>query len=249
MPRSIAVAITKGGTGKTTTVCNLGHGLALRGKRVLMVDTDTQSHLAAYWDTHPRPGYTIAEVLTGKRKVAKCTVEVRPGLDMLASDRQSLAGAKLAMAQDALGMGAFWLRDRLAEIGGYDYILLDTAPSWDILSMGALLACQEVLIPISTEYLTLASAADYVKAVEDVKRHNPKLRVSWILPTFLDGRTSRSVEILGVLRQTFGQLVGDPIRVNSDLSAAASFHKSIFEHAPKSRGAEDYAALVERIAQ
>jgi len=245
--RIIAAAIAKGGTGKTTTVVNLGHGLAMRGKRVLLVDCDTQSHLATYWGKSPRPGFTIAEVLEGKRKAAKCLVEVRPGLFLLGSDRQSLAGAKMAMGQDALGMGAFWLRDHLADLTGFDFCLLDTAPSWDILSMGALLACQEVIIPISTEYLSLASAAEHVNAIEDVKRHNAKLRISVILPTFVDGRTARSLEILDLLRQTFGRLLAQPIRINSDLSAAASFHKSIFEYAPKSRGAGDYKTLVERV--
>ena len=250
MTRIIAVAITKGGTGKTTTVCNLGHGLALLKKKVLLVDCDTQGHLAAYWGLKPKPGYTIAEVLDPQvdRKPSRCLIEVRPGLNMMGSDRRSLAKAKLAMAQDQMGMGAFWLRDRLAELSTYDYILLDTAPSWDILSMAALLASQEVLMPISTEFLTIASATDYVQVVADVQKHNPQLKISWILPTFLDARTKRSLDILQALRQHFLELVVDPIRINSDLSSAASYHKSIFEHAPASRGAEDYLALVERIA-
>jgi len=247
--RYIAVAITKGGTGKTTTVCNLGHGLARRGRRVLLVDCDTQAHVSTYWNITPKRGHTLAEVLTGTRPATRCIVSVRPDLDMLASDRASLAGAKLAMAQDPTGQRAYWLRDRLAEIGGYDDILLDTAPSWDVLSMAALLACDDVLIPISTEYLTLASAADYVKAIDDVKQHNARLRVRWILPTFLDGRSRRSGDVLAVLRKTFGALVVDPVRVNTDLSTAASYHQSIFEYAPTSRGAEDYGALVERVTQ
>ena len=250
MTRIIAVAITKGGTGKTTTVCNLGHGLALLKKRVLLVDCDTQGHLATYWNITPKPGYTMADVLDPQveRKPARCLQEIRPGLHMLSSDRKSLAKAKLAMAQDPLGMGAFWLRDRLAEINGFDYILLDTAPSWDILSMAALLASQDVLMPISTEYLTMASAADYVQAVEDVKKHNPQLKISWIVPTFVDARSKRSRDVLEALRRHFADLVVDPIRINSDLSSAASFHKSIFEYAPAARGAEDYLALVEEIA-
>jgi chromosome partitioning protein len=153
----------------------------------------------------------------------------------------------MAIHQDMLGMGAWWLSDRLAEISGYDYILLDTAPSWDILSMAGLLACQDVLMPISTEFLTLTSAADYVRVIEDVRRHNTHLHVSWIVPTFVDRRTMRSGEILAALCRTFGKLVVAPIRINSDLSAAASAHQSIFEYAGRSRGAEDYQTLVGRL--
>jgi len=243
--RVIAVALLKGGVGKTTTTVNLAWGLAEKGLRVCMIDCDTQAGLSVYWDVHPRPGYTIAEVLEGKRKPERCLLQVRTGLYMLASDRQSLAGVKAAM--DKAPLGALWLRERIAAMDGFDVILLDTAPSWDVLSLSAMLAAEEVVCPVSTEYLSMASIAEHIKTIDDLRKYNPRLHIVAIVPTFVDGRTKRSLAFLDLLQRTFGELVTPAIRINSDLSAAAAAHDSIFEHAPHSRGADDYRALVERI--
>jgi chromosome partitioning protein len=242
---TIALALSKGGSGKTTTAVNLGHGLALRDKRVCLIDCDTQAHLAIALGVEVRPGRTLAEVLTGEQKFARCAVEARKNLWLVPSEKTSLARAKLAMAQDELGTGALWLQDRLKEINGlYDHIILDTAPGWDLLSIAVLYAAQKVILPVSTEYLSLVGATDYVHNVEAARKRNPMLHIELVLPTFLDARVGRSVEALALIRQAFGPIVAEPIRVNTDLSEAMSHHKTIFEHSPSSRGAEDYDKLV-----
>jgi len=242
---TIALALSKGGSGKTTTAVNLGHGLALRGKRVCLLDADTQAHLAIALGVAVRPGHTLAEVLTGEQKFARCVEQARENLWLVPSEKTSLARAKLAMAQDELGTGALWLQDRLKEINGlYDFIILDTAPGWDLLSIAVLYAAQKVILPVSTEYLSLVGATDYVHNVEAARKRNPVLHIEFVLPTFLDGRVSRSLEALALIRQAFDPIVAEPIRVNTDLSEAMSHHQTIFEYAPASRGAEDYGKLV-----
>jgi len=113
-----------------------------------------------------------------------------------------------------------------------------------LLSIAVLYAAQKVILPVSTEYLSLVGATDYVHNVEAARKRNPMLHIELVLPTFLDGRVSRSLEALALIRQAFGPIVAEPIRVNTDLSEAMSHHQSIFEYAPASRGAEDYGKLV-----
>lgn len=249
MSNVYALALAKGGSGKTTTAVNLGHGLALAGYRVCLIDTDTQGHLAIALGVQVRPKYTLAEALIGERKAQACIVKARERLWLLPSEKGSLARAKLAMAQDELGAGAWWLQERVIKpiAGNYDYIVLDTAPGWDLMSIAVLYAAQRVILPVSTEYLSLVGATDYVKNVDAARKRNPMLHIELVLPTFLDGRVSRSTEALAMIRAAFGPIVAEPIRVNTDVSVATSHHQTIFEFAPTSRGAEDYRKLTDRV--
>jgi chromosome partitioning protein len=214
-----------------------------------LIDTDTQGHLAIALGVETRPRYTLAEALTGDRKAKACVVKARENLWLLPSEKGSLARAKLAMAQDELGAGVWWLQERvIKEIAAtYDYIVLDTAPGWDLMSMAVLYAAQRVILPVSTEYLSLVGAKDYVQNIDAARKRNPMLHIELVLPTFLDGRVTRSTEALAMIKTAFGTIVADPIRVNTSLSEAMSFHQSIFEYAPTSRGAEDYRKVADRV--
>ncbi len=242
--RIIAVAMTKGGVGKTTTAVNLAHGLALRGRRVLLVDTDTQGQCAKALGVEA--DLTLTEILTGEATVLDAVVRARHYLDLVASDHQ-LTRAALAIARREKD-GHRVLADALAPVADlYDDAILDAAPGVDAVAVNVLACADDVLAPVALNPAALAGVYDFVRHVERVSRHADRLCLRHILPTFHDLRTNLTGGALGQLRENFGDLVGRPIRVNVDLAEAFGWQKSIFEHAPRSRGATDYEALVETV--
>lgn len=243
--RTIAIANQKGGVGKTTTAITLGHGLALRGKRVLLVDTDPQGHVALGLGLR---GFdkTLAELLDGKATLTECIIEGRPGLDVIPADDR-LASTKRGLARDDLG--AHRLSKSLEGLGGYDFAIVDCSPGWDTLSVAVLLLVNEVILPCNLEFLSLVGVRSQLESILTVQGYNSDLTIAFILPTKLDRRTRQSEEALAMLREHFGDLVAEPIRINVALSEAASFGQSIFEYSPRSRGAEDYTRLAKEVLQ
>lgn len=243
--RIIAVAMTKGGVGKTTTAVNVAHGLALRGRRVLLVDADTQGQCAKALGV--TADLTLTEVLTGEATVLDVVVRARQGLDLVASDHQ-LTRAALAIARREHG-GHRVLADALAPVADrYDDVILDAAPGVDAVAVNVLACADDVLAPVALNPAAMAGVFDFVRHVGRVSRHADQLCLRHILPTFHDLRTNLSGEALIQLRENFGDLVRQPIRINVDLAEAFGWQKTIFEHAPGSRGAADYEALVDTIA-
>lgn len=244
MPRTIAVALSKGGTGKTTTAVNLAHGLARRGLRVLLADTDTQGQCAFLLGVKASAG--IAELLAGETQPDDCLLPARERLWLLAGGRD-LAGIKRMVDRREFG-GERILAESLAPIGGrFDYILVDCAPGWDALSVNALFAADEVLSPVSCEVLSLQGLGEFNRSVEAIRRYKPELRLSYVLPTFADNRVRKTREILDQLRAHFGKELCSPIRYSVKLSQAAGYGQTIFEFAPDSAGAVDYKTLVQRV--
>jgi chromosome partitioning protein len=243
-PRKIVISNSKGGVGKTTTAVNLGAGLAMRGERALLVDLDTQGHVARALGV--TPAFSLYQVLDQDLPPRQAITPARPNLDLLAGGRL-LARAKKTIASLPYG-GEHVLAERLSDLPGYDYVILDTAPSWDVLNVNALFYAQEVLLPISMEALAVYGMADFLESVQGVRRYNPALRLKYVLPTFFDMRVRKSSEILQQLVDHFQRLVLPPIRYNVDLSECPAHGKTIFEYASRSRGSKDYARLVERIA-
>jgi chromosome partitioning protein len=242
--RIIAVAMTKGGVGKTTTAVNLSHGLALRGRRVLLVDTDTQGQCAKALGV--APDLTLTEVLTGEAGILEAVTHARPGLDLVASDHH-LTRAALAIARRAHD-GHQALAEALAPVADrYDEVILDAAPGVDAIAVNVLACADDVLAPVMLSPAALAGVFDFVRHVERVSKHADQLCLRHVLPTFHDLRTRQSGDSLELLRENFGRLVCRPIRVNVELAEAFGWRKTIFEHAPRSRGAADYTALVETI--
>ena len=242
--RKIAISLSKGGVGKTTTAINLAAGLARSGKRVLLLDTDTQSQAAAALGVTPGSG--LAEVLREEIEPSGAIMLTRERLWLLSSG-EGLAGAKRVIARKEYG-AEHTLSEILKPLDGqYDYALIDMAPGWDSLSVACLFYSEEVLAPVSMEALTLRGLADFVERLKEIQEYHPSMKLSYILPTFLDGRVRKSREILLQLHKYFGQVLVKPIRYNVSLSEAAGRGKSIFEYAPKSPGAEDYQTLTEKV--
>jgi chromosome partitioning protein len=241
--RKIAVSLSKGGVGKTTTAVNLAAGLALAGRRVLLIDVDTQGQAAKLLGCAPAAG--LAEVAGGELSVDQAVSAARENLDLLAGGR-GLATLKRLITRKDFG-GEQTISEALAPLDHtYDYAILDTAPGWDALSVNALFYASEVLTPVSLEIMTLQSLLDFNQSLAAIQRYHT-LTLRYILPTFFDRRVRKSDEIRGQLASHFGERLCEPIRYNVRLSEAPGYGQTIFEYAPHSPGADDYRTLAERV--
>ena len=243
--RKIVVALLKGGVGKTTTAVNLAAGLGLSGYRVLLVDMDSQGQAGKSLGIQPNGG--LAELVAGETTLEEAIVPARANLWLLAGGR-GLAGLKRVITRKDFG-GEQTVAEALAPLEGqYDYVILDTGPGWDALSVNALFYAGEVLVPVSLEVLTLQGLSEFARSMASVQQYHPALQLRYVLPTFFDRRVRKSEEILEQLTAYYSPQLCEPIRYNVRLSEAPGYGQTIFEYAPRSAGAEDYQKLTERIA-
>lgn len=267
----IAVLNHKGGVGKTTTTVNLGAGLAMLGKKVLLIDLDPQAHLtySLGFPAHDIES-SIYEVLRGEVSAADALLEKEMGVrkvtfaDDAGHDDQEaspgwltlrvlpgslgLAGAERRLA--AIPDNEILLREAVSSIvDSFDFVLIDCPPSLGVLTLNALVASEEVLVPVQSEYLAFQSLEKLLGAIEIVRdRHNGGLQVGGILVTRFDGRKVLNREVLSRLCDSFEPLLLDPvIRENIALAEAPQHGKDIFTYRPRSHGAEDYLRLCENV--
>jgi len=250
--RKIAVAMAKGGVGKTTTAVNLAHGLALQGFRVLLVDCDTQNQVAKFLGVKAPHGLyefikgTDAQGQPLARQEAVCPA--RPNLWVLAG------GIGLVELKHWLGEQPREVRQTvLAQSlvpreGALDFLIFDCAPGWDVLSVNVLMAAHEVLCPVALQGPALEGLKTFFGYLMSAQRLNRDLELKYVLPTLYDRRTRQSSEIHSRLRKLFCKQICDPIHYNVRLSEAPSCGQSIFEYHNRATGAADYAQLVRRVA-
>ena len=244
--RRIAASLSKGGVGKTTTAVSLAAGLARAGYQVLLVDCDTQGQSSKALGLKPEAG--LAELVSGEATPDQAITVAREKLHLLAGGR-SLSGLKRDIARKDFG-GERTLSDSLEQIDSqYDYVILDTAPGWDSLSVNVLFYAEEILSPISLEVLSLTGLVDFQESITSIQKYRSDLELKYVLPTFYDRRVKKSEEILQQLKSYYGDKVCSPIRYSVRLSEAPGFGQTIFEYAPKTSGAEDYQDLTERITK
>jgi chromosome partitioning protein len=251
--RRIAFMNQKGGVGKTTTCVNLGAALTRRGMRVLLLDLDPQANLTVHLDVRPDTlDRSIYDVLLGKATIADV---VRPtstlGMDIVPTSLD-LAGAEMELVS-TVGREQI-LKEALDRYAAstpepHDFVLVDCPPSLGLLSVNVLTAVREVIVPLQAEFFALQGMARLREVIELVeKRLNPGLSVLGILPSMVDSRTTLSREVLTEIRGFFGAAVfGTAIRRNVKLAEASSHGRTVFEYAPDSNGAADYAALAEEV--
>ncbi len=234
--RKIAILNFKGGTGKTTTVINLSDALALKRQNVLVVDCDPQGSIADWLGINP--GNTFFDLLTDKVNLQDCIYQARERLSIIPSDKK-LALIEVRLTKDKDMDKAF--QKKLGSLRGYDFILLDCPPSMSILNLNALEYAEEIFLPVSMDYLSLRGVKQVIESLPE------GIEITKVIPTFYDQRTRKSEEILKDLKSFFKGKVTSPIRVNVRLSECSSFHKTIFEYDPHSRGAQDYKKLAQEI--
>jgi chromosome partitioning protein len=243
--KKIAVALSKGGVGKTTSAVNLAAGLALAGKTVLLIDVDTQGQVSRALGSSPEKG--LSEVVTGEASIEEACINVRPNLWLLAGGR-ALAGLKRMITRKDFG-GETTLSEAMQAFDErFDFAILDTAPGWDSLTVNVLFYANYVLAPVSLEIMTLQGLMEFSRSMAAIQKYHP-IELRYILPTFYDRRVRKSEEILEQLTAHFGERVCSPIRYNVRLSEAPGYGQAIFEYAPGSHGAQDYQQLTERILQ
>ncbi|WP_210465062.1 ParA family protein [Rufibacter roseolus] len=236
----VSVINQKGGTGKTTTTINLGSALQKLGKRVLLIDLDPQANLS-YSLGITEPSCTLADVFTGKDKLTNCIQEknglfVAPGSNELVDVEISLVNHEERER---------FLQHLLKEVKGYDYILIDCPPSLSLLTVNALAASREVLIPLQMEVLTLQGLGQILNTVQQIKKTlNPKLKVKGIVVVMYDKRRKLSTEIEDYLKENVDEYIFQQrIRLNVKLAEAPSFGQSVIDYDASSYGAKDYLGL------
>lgn len=249
--RKIAVAMAKGGVGKTTTAVNLAHHLALQGQRVLLVDCDTQAQVSKFLGVCPPHG--MYEFVTGRttdgEPVAKkdAVFAARENLWIL-DGGLPLAALKTWLGEQPADMRHGYLRKTLVPRGdSLDFIIFDCAPGWDVLSVNVLMACHEVLCPVALQGPALEGLKTFFGYLISAQKQNEQLALKYVLPTLYDRRTRQSEVIYRKLKRLFTRQICDPIRHNVRLSEAATVGKTIFEYRRGATGAEDYRKLSRRL--
>jgi len=243
--RKVAFTNAKGGVAKTTTCVNVGAALALAGYRTLLVDCDTQGQVTKSLGVQAGEG--LAELVQGDAGLEDVQIEARENLFVIAGGGK-LSGVKRMISRRDM-RSELVLSEALEDLRGYDFVLLDAAPSWDVLNVNSLFYVDEILIPVSMEVLALQGVGDFLGRVKEVQRYRDGLLIRGIIPTFYDGRVKKSAEILDQLERHFPDIVWPAVRYNSKLSEAPGFGQHIFEYAKRSHGAVDYDRLAKRLAE
>jgi chromosome partitioning protein len=243
--RTIAVMNQKGGVGKTTTSANLGHALALLGHRVLVLDLDPQGQLGASLGARAARGPGMDTVLLDGASIADVCVEARPNM-FLAPAGERL-GELEELAEGGCGRGML-LRRALQDIEGPDIVLVDCPPASGLLVMNALLAVNELLIPVASDYLALHGVARLMGSIRQVEQATGATREKWVVVTRFQKRRALAHEVREKLREYFpARVLATPVRETVALAESPGFGQSIFEYSRDSYGAEDYRALAEDV--
>lgn len=254
--RTIALMNQKGGVGKTTTTVNLAASFAKAGRRTLIIDLDPQAHSSLHVGVDPNaPGRTVYDVLLDDSEPAAAAIRsAGEHLDILPSTVDlSAAESELATLTEPHKR----LDRAIASLGGiYEFILIDCPPSLGHLTVNALTAAREVIIPMQAHFLALQGVVKLLETVRQVSAgYNPRLRVSGVVLCMHDTSSAHTREVVAELESFFEQsrtaespwkfarVLRPAIRRNIKLAECPSFGQTIFQYAPTAPGAEDYAAL------
>lgn len=243
--RKIAIVSQKGGVGKTATTLSLGAGLSRKGKKVLLVDLDPQGNIATSVLDENNKG--IFDYLIYGTPLESCITHMGANLDLLTSQKNLQKAENVLIKKEKT---PHFLKEKLSKIKGYDFIILDLAPSFSEINKQALLFADEAIIPVSTDFLgydALTKTIETIKELNDEFDH--ELKIIKIVPTMFDKRAKLSKEILSLIESNYYTITSNPIRVDSKLKEAPKAKKSIFSYAPSSKGALDYSELVNQVLQ
>ncbi len=253
-----AILNQKGGVGKTTTVANLGAAVAARGHSTCLIDLDPQSHLTLHFGVEPNtPEIGVYDVLSGEASLASATVQITDNLAVIGSTID-LAAAEIELA-GTVGREQI-LADHLAEENlPYEFVLIDCPPSLGLLTLNALAAADEVIIPLQAHFLALQGLGKLLETVSLVQRRiNPKLRVGGVIFCMYESQTRLASEVTADVEAFLESARGSDtpwanakifptrIRRNVKLAECPSHGQTIFDYDRNCNGAEDYLALAEQ---
>jgi len=247
----ICIVNQKGGCGKTTTAINLSSCLASEGYQVLLIDTDPQAQASIGLGIDVEgPHHNLYDVLVNGVNIESAIQQTNiEGLDIIAAN-SLLSGAHLDLSSFSQReyILKFALRSYLMS-SQYDYVVIDCSPTLNLITMNALAASNNVLIPIQMHYFSLQGMKELMITIDRVKENlNGELRILGILVTLFDKRIKISQQLLDQIRAYFNELVFSTyIRINVKLCEAPMFQKSIEEYADDSRGAADYRDLTKEV--
>ena len=255
--KTVAVTNQKGGVGKTTTVVNLGAALAARGHDVCLIDLDAQSQLTLHLGIDVSPGRkTIYDVLTRGADLSSATVDLTEHLSVVPSEAD-LAAAEMEIV-GRVGREQILSDSLTAGPLPYEFVLIDCPPSLGLLTLNALAAADELLIPLQAHFFGLQGLGRLFETVSLVRqRINPRLRIRGVVLCMFERQTRLAGEVVSDLTEFLAsargtdapwadaQVFRSVIRRNVKLAECPSYAKTIFDYEPKSHGAEDYSALAD----
>ena len=246
MTRKLQIQNFKGGVGKTTTAVNLSHGLALKDRRVLLIDLDQQgnaSDMLGLKIAKTQP--TLYNLLVDDLAYDQVVVEARPNFFIIPSDKRTAMAENIISAQPGRELA---LTVRLAEVTGFDYVVLDCPPALNVMHNNALLYSNELIIPIDMDRLALQGAKGILDSAAELEKvFKYSADICGVLPTFIDRRTNITHQVMKVIETRYSSKVLPPIRSDAKLRQASAHGKTIFEYDSHSKGADDYRAVTEAI--
>ncbi|MDO5553646.1 MAG: AAA family ATPase [Planctomycetia bacterium] len=257
--RSIAIMNQKGGVGKTTTSVNLAVGLARHGCRVQLLDLDPQAHASLHLGLEPQEDFTsIYDVLVEGKSLADVRRQMEDNL-WLVPAHLDLTGVELKLAS-VIGREIVLRNKIAADSEAFDFLIIDCPPSLGLLTLNALSAVEDIIVPLQPHYLAMHGLSKLLETIDIVADLlNSRLRLDGVVLCMYDGATTLAREVADDVSQFFQQkheanspwatakMFQTKIRRNVRLAEAPSFGKSIFDYDPQSHGAQDYAALVEEV--
>ena len=237
MSRIIAIVNHKGGVGKTTTTLNLGKALSLQGKKVLLIDIDPQANLSQSVGID-EPERSLYESLCSNQHLP--IIEIGTNFFICPADLE-LSEAEIKLQSDVNG---YFQLKKLLKNQSFDFVLIDCPPSLGVLTINALVAANELIIVVQSEYLAVKGLQTIMRLTDRLKENlNPTLKVTGLLLTQLNNTVFRK-SIAQTVRTVYeGNVLESSIRQNIALGEASSQSKTIFDYSPDSHGAEDYMKL------
>ena len=250
--RTIAITNQKGGCGKTTTAVNLAAALAIQGARVLLVDLDPQGHATLAMGATPENcEQTIYDVIVNSNvRIQQTILQTRIATLELAPSNVLLSGAESYLSRRMMHR-EFVLRQRLSGVQShYDFCIMDCSPSLSLLTLNAIIAATEVLIPVQTHYYAIEGLRQVLETVDVVRqRFYPELEITGILLTLAERRTQLCRQVEQEMREYFGDLILQTVIHRSiRLAEAPGAGQSVMTYDPRTLGAIEYTQLAKEIS-